>query len=58
MAWGLALGLSGLALIQSERMVSALDAALYEDDIIFAERTPYQAITVTRFRDWKQSLLI
>lgn len=50
-AWVLALCLSGAALAQSERLVSALDRALYEDDIIFAEHTPYQAITVTRFRD-------
>ena len=51
LAWAVALALSGAALWQSERIVSALDAALYEDDIIFAEQTPYQAITVTRFRD-------
>ena len=51
LAWGLALAISAVALVQSERMVSALDAALYEDDIILTERTPYQAITVTRFRD-------
>ncbi|WP_428928767.1 polyamine aminopropyltransferase [Marinibacterium sp. SX1] len=50
-AWALALGLSAGALAQSERIVSALDAALYQDDIILAERTPYQAITITRFRD-------
>ncbi|KUF12464.1 polyamine aminopropyltransferase [Pseudoponticoccus marisrubri] len=50
-AWGLALLLCAGTLVASERIVSALDAALYEDDIILAERTPYQAITVTRFRD-------
>ena len=50
-AWGIALAVSGAALVQSERMVSALDQALYADDIILAEHTPYQAITVTRFRD-------
>ncbi|MEP2630037.1 MAG: polyamine aminopropyltransferase [Hyphomicrobiales bacterium] len=49
--WAVALTACLAALWQSERLVSALEAALYEDDIIFSETTPYQTITVTRFRD-------
>lgn len=51
LVWAFAFLLCGLSLTQSEKVVSALDAALYEDDIILSERTSYQAITVTRFRD-------
>ncbi|WP_346346583.1 polyamine aminopropyltransferase [Thetidibacter halocola] len=51
MVWALALGLSGAALAQSERLVSVTEAALFEDDVILSEATPYQQITVTRFRD-------
>ncbi|MFV0359160.1 polyamine aminopropyltransferase [Tropicimonas sp.] len=50
-AWAAAFVLVALALSQAERVVSALDAALYEDDIVFTEHTRYQEITVTRFRD-------
>lgn len=32
----------------SERIVSLADAALYEDEVILSEITPYQRITVTR----------
>lgn len=42
---------TGAALIQSERLVSVADAALFEDDVILTELTPYQKISVTRFRD-------
>lgn len=49
--WALALALSLAALIWSEKLVSAADAALFEDDVILSETTPYQQITVTRFRD-------
>ncbi len=49
--FGSVLTLSVGALALSERMVSVVDANLYEDDVILTERTPYQAITVTRFQD-------
>lgn len=50
-AWLVAICLTGLGLWQSERIVSVTEAQLYEEDIIFSEATPYQQITVTRFRD-------
>ncbi len=46
---GFAACITGFA--ASERIVSLADAALYEDDVILSEITPYQRITVTRFRD-------
>ncbi len=49
--WAAALVITVVGLIQSERLVSVAEAALYEDDIILSETTPYQQITVTRFRD-------
>lgn len=49
--WACALVLTGAGLVQSERLVAVAEAALYEDDIILSETTPYQQITVTRFRD-------
>lgn len=49
--WACALLAACLALWQSERMVSAAEAQLYEDDIILTEQSPWQRITVTRFRD-------
>ncbi len=49
--WGFALMLTGAGLWQSERLVNVAEAALYEDEIIFSETTPYQQVTVTRFRD-------
>lgn len=51
LAWGAAFVLCAGALAGSERMVSAFDAALYEDDIILSERTAHQQITLTRYRD-------
>ena len=42
---------TGLGLWQAERIVAVTEAQLYEDDLIFSEDTPYQHITVTRFRD-------
>ncbi len=53
-AWAAALvamALSLVGLVMAERLVSVADAALFEDDIILSETTPYQQITVTRFRD-------
>ena len=38
-------------LVYSERLVSVADAALFQDDLILSETTPYQNIAVTRFRD-------
>ncbi len=38
-------------LVQSERLVSVADVALFQDDVILSETTPYQNIVVTRFRD-------
>lgn len=38
-------------LVFGERAVSASEAGLYEDEIIFAERSAYQRIVVTRFAD-------
>ena len=40
-----------LALARAEAIVSVLDAALYEDEVIVSRQTPYQQITITRFRD-------
>ncbi|MEO0991369.1 MAG: polyamine aminopropyltransferase [Pseudomonadota bacterium] len=51
LTWAGALTLSGAALVGSERMVSVLDAALYEDDVILSEQTAYQSIVITRFRE-------
>lgn len=51
LGWGAAFGLSLIALINAERMVSVVDAAMFEDDIIINETTPYQNVVVTRFRD-------
>ena len=51
LGWGGAFALSLAALVNSERMVSVVDAAMFEDDIIINETTAYQNIVVTRFRD-------
>ncbi len=40
-----------LALWRAETIVSVLDATLYEDEVIVSQQTPYQQITITRFRD-------
>lgn len=40
-----------IALVRAEAVVSALDNTLYEDEVIYSQTTPYQQITVTRFRD-------
>ncbi|HKK84143.1 MAG TPA: polyamine aminopropyltransferase [Roseovarius sp.] len=49
--WAVSMLASFGALANSERLVNVVDANLYEDDIILNEATPYQQITVTRFRD-------
>lgn len=51
LAWSLTLAASLTALVMAERLVAISDAQLFEDDVIWAETTPYQKITVTRFRD-------
>ncbi len=49
--WGGAMALTIVGLFQAEKMVSVAEAQLFEDDVILSEATPYQQITVTRFRD-------
>ena len=49
--WAVSLALSLAALVQAERMVSMVEASLFEDDVILSENSGYQHITVTRFRD-------
>ncbi|MBO9446881.1 polyamine aminopropyltransferase [Ruegeria sp. R14_0] len=49
--WALAFAATLVALWHSERLVSVTEAELFEDDIILTEATPYQQITVTRYRD-------
>ncbi|EYD73868.1 Spermidine synthase [Rubellimicrobium mesophilum DSM 19309] len=49
--WAVALVASVVALVQAERMVDVVEANLFEDDVILTEDSPYQHITVTRFRD-------
>lgn len=49
--WACALVVSVAALVQAERMVSVVEASLFEDDVILSESSPYQHISITRFRD-------
>ena len=49
--WALAFAACLVGLVQSERLVALTEVGLYEDDVILSEATPYQQITVTRFRD-------
>ncbi len=49
--WSLAFVVTLGALWHSEQLVSVAEAELFEDDIILSEDTPYQQITVTRYRD-------
>lgn len=49
--WATALSVTLLGLWQAERLVSMTETNLFEDDIILSETTPYQQITVTRYRD-------
>ncbi|EBA18155.1 Spermine synthase [Roseobacter sp. SK209-2-6] len=51
LTWAIALLLTLAGLWQSERLVSVSEASLFEDDVIFSEATPYQQITVTRYRN-------
>jgi spermidine synthase len=38
-------------LMNTDRLVALSDAAIFDDDIVYSETTPYQKIIVTRFRD-------
>ncbi|WP_054459443.1 polyamine aminopropyltransferase [Phaeobacter sp. 11ANDIMAR09] len=49
--WAIALTLTLVGLWQAERLVSVTETSLFEDDIILSEATPYQQITVTRYRE-------
>ncbi len=49
--WTLAMLATVAGLWQSERLVSITEAELFEDDIVLSENTPYQQVTVTRYRD-------
>jgi Predicted spermidine synthase with an N-terminal membrane domain len=43
--------LLAVGLASSERVSSLMERRLYEDEIIYAQQTPYQRIVITRFRD-------
>jgi spermidine synthase len=43
--------LLGAGAVSSERLVGFFEAERYEDDVIYSKRTPYQQITLTRWRD-------
>lgn len=49
MPWAALLLASLVAFAMSERMVSAVDARLFQDEVIFSETTAYQSIVITRF---------
>lgn len=51
LVWAVAFFVALAGIWQSERLVSVAEADLFEDDIILSETTPYQQITVTRFKD-------
>jgi len=51
LVWAVAFAASVLGLATTERMVSVVDAAMFEDDVILNETTPYQKINVTQFRN-------
>ncbi len=49
--WLVAMSVTLLGLVQSERLLNIAEVALFEDDIILSETTPYQNITITRFQN-------
>ncbi|MCB1362115.1 MAG: polyamine aminopropyltransferase [Rhodobacter sp.] len=49
--WAVALLASCAGLVQAERMVSVVEASLYEDDVLISQDSRYQHITLTRFRN-------
>lgn len=50
-AWALSLLVTVAGLAQAERLVSAVEASLFEDEVILSETAPYQHISITRLRD-------
>jgi len=51
LTWGLFMVAALAALVNAERLVSSVDARLFQDEVILSETTPYQSITLTRFDD-------
>lgn len=49
-AWVFGLVACSAGLVWSDRLVSLTDAAFFDDDVIFAEETPYQRMVVTRWQ--------
>jgi spermidine synthase len=49
-AWVFGLGACIAGLVWSDNLVSLTDAAFFDDDVIYAEETPYQRIVVTRWQ--------
>lgn len=49
--WGAFLLATLVALFGAERLVSVVDARLFQDEVILSETTPYQSIILTRFDD-------
>ncbi|MEX0301016.1 MAG: spermidine synthase, partial [Leisingera sp.] len=49
--WSVVFAATLAGLWQSERLVSVAEADLFEDDIILSEATPYQQITLTRYKE-------
>ncbi|MEM7488445.1 MAG: polyamine aminopropyltransferase [Pseudomonadota bacterium] len=50
-AWVGGVAVIAAFLVWSGPVSAALDARLFEDEIVLAERTPYQRVTITRHRD-------
>ncbi len=50
LAWAASVAALTVALVWSGPVSGALNARLYEDEIVFDRRTAYQQVTVTRFR--------
>lgn len=48
--WAVALCALSVFLVQSERMVSVVEASLFEDEVILSQDSPYQHLTLTRFQ--------
>lgn len=38
-------------LVRAERVMSVLEQALYDDEVVYASQSPYQRIVLTQFRD-------
>lgn len=50
-AWGAATALVAVTLAWSGPIAASMNAALYDDTVIYDQRTSYQQVTVTRFRE-------